>query len=155
MRAAKTQYTKSLGRADRQHRQEELELRKEVDVQTKMVRELEPDKEAGEKWIRELEAGTVVGQRRIHDLEAGATGDEWTRDCEKVWEHLYKAVAKGFHPDKTGGDSNQAKFETFFKVAGDKNDSFNGKGPQSSTEMTAREERDVVAGVECEKREGL
>jgi hypothetical protein len=92
LRAAKTQYTKSLGREDRQHRQEELELRKEVDVQTKMVRELESDKEAGEKWIRELEAGTVVGQRRIRDLEAGATGDEWTRDCEKVWEHLFFCV---------------------------------------------------------------
>jgi hypothetical protein len=84
LRAAKTQYTKSLGREDRQHRQLELELRKEVDVQTKMVRELETDKETGQKRILELEAGAMVGQRRIRELEAGAAGDEWTRECEKV-----------------------------------------------------------------------
>ncbi len=66
--------------------------------------------------------------------------DEWTRECEKVWPALYKAVARGFHPDKTGGD---AELEAFFKVAGDKNDAFNGKGP--SAETTAREERGARA----------
>jgi hypothetical protein len=51
------------------------------------------------------------------------------------------------------GNANQEKFNAFFKVASDKNDTFDGKGRQSAAEMTAREEKEVVAHEEREKRE--
>ncbi len=86
------------------------------------MRELETELGLKKKRIRELEATAGAGQKRIRELEAGAAGDEWTRECEKVWPVLYKAVALCFHPDKTGGD---AELEAFFKVANNKNDAFN------------------------------
>jgi hypothetical protein len=127
LRAVKAQCEQSLVTADRQRRSQEAALRRELDAQTKLVRRLEADKQAAEVMI-------AAGQKRIRELEAGAAGDEWTRMCDDttVWPVLYKAVARGFHPDKTGGD---AELEAFFKVAADKNDAFNGKGKSAAAQQ--------------------
>jgi len=117
LRAVKAQCKQSLENADRQRRSQETALRRELDAQKRLVRGLEADKQAGEVRI-------AAGQKRIRELEAGA-GDEWTRECEKVWPVLHKAVALRFHPDKSAGHADQAKFEAFFKVANNKNAAFN------------------------------
>ncbi len=82
LRAAKAQCDQSLERWDRQRRSQELALRRELEAQTKLVRRLETDKQAGEEYIRALEATAGSGQKRIRELEAGAAGDEWTRMCD-------------------------------------------------------------------------
>ena len=124
---------RALGRADVNSSKETLEIQKELDLQKKMVRELQADKQAGEKRIRELE--TAAGAE---------AGDEWTRECNKVWPRVYQAVAKHFHPDKTVGKPDQKKFEAFFKLANAKNEVFLGKGRQSAAERE-REEKEAVA----------
>ncbi len=113
--------------------------RRELEVEKRLVRRLEADKQAAEERIRALEARAGVGQKRIRELEAGAADDEWTRMCDDktVWPVLYKAVALRFHPDRTGGD---AELQAFFKVAANKNDAFNGKGPESAADKIEREE---------------
>ena len=115
LRAVEAQCKKREARAERQREEQERALRRELDAQKRLVRGLEADKQAAEVRIG-------AGQKRIRELEAGAAGDEWTRECEKVWPALYKAVALKFHPDKAGGD---AELEAFFKVAGNKNDAIN------------------------------
>jgi hypothetical protein len=112
LRAVKAQCEQTLVTAGRQREEQERALRRELEAGKRLVRELEADKQAGEVMI-------AAGQKRIRELEAGGAGDEWTRECEKVWPVLYKAVARVFHPDKTGGDA------AFFKVANNKNDAFN------------------------------
>jgi hypothetical protein len=129
--------------ADTEYDEEMRKLQKELSLKKKMVRELQAANKTGEKRIRELEA---------------AAGDEWTRlwDDKTVWPVLYKAVARGFHPNASAnvGNTNQEKIDAFFIVASDKNNTFNGKGRQSAAEMTAREEEEVVARKEHEaKRE--
>jgi hypothetical protein len=130
LRAVKAQCDQTLECWDRQRRSQEAALRRELDAQTKLVRRLEADKRAGEERIG-------AGQKRIRELEAGAAGDEWTRMCDDktVWPVLYKAVARGFHPDKNAGHADQAKFEAFFKVAADKNDAWNGKGKSAAAQQ--------------------
>ena len=156
LRAVKAQCEQTLERADRQRRSQEAALRRELDAQTKMVRRLEVDKQAGEERI-------VAGQKRIRELEAGAAGDEWTRMCDDttVWPVLYKfIVARGFHPNNSAnaGNADQEKFDAFFKMAQDKNDAFNGKGKsaaakqQKGRRMTA-ELREILEmyGLESEE----
>jgi hypothetical protein len=154
LRAVEAQCKKNLARADRQRREQEVALRRELETEKRLVRGLEADKRASEQRIHALEARAGIGQKRIHELEAGATGDEWTRMCDDktVCPVLYKFIVdRGFHPDKNTGHAEQAKFEAFFKMASDKNDAFTGKGP--SAETTAREERAVAASVERETRD--
>ncbi len=93
----KAQCKETLRAAGRQREEQERALRRELDAQTKLVRRLEADKRAGEERLRALEATAGAGQKRIRELEAGAAGDEWTRECDKVWPVLYKAVAPGLH----------------------------------------------------------
>ena len=101
--------------------------------------------------ILELQTELGLKKKRIRELNAAAeVGDEWTRQCDKVWPRLYQAVAKHFHPDKTVGNKDQDKFVDFFKGASDKNDFFNGKGRQSSDER-AREEAEAVTREERDK----
>jgi hypothetical protein len=118
LRAVKAQCEQRLECWDRQRRSQETALRRELDAQKRLVRGLEADKQTAEVRIG-------AGQKRIHELEAGAAGDEWTRECEKVWPALYKVVARGFHPDKSAGHADQAELEAFFKVANNKNAAFN------------------------------
>jgi len=118
LRAVKAQCEQRLECWERQRRSQETALRRELEAEKRLVRELEADKQAGEVRI-------WAGQKRIRELEAGAAGDEWTRECEKVWPVLHKAVALRFHPDKSAGHADQAKFEAFFKVANNKNAAFN------------------------------
>ena len=134
LRADKQEYSRILQRRATEHDEESDQLRKELDLQKKMVRELQAANKTGEKRIRELETGA---------------GDEWTRECDKVWSLLYKAVAKAFHPDKTGDNEDAAEF---FKLANAKNEVFTGKGRQSAAER-AREEEEAVAREDREKRE--
>jgi len=115
LRAVKAQCEQTLVTAGRQREEQERALRRELEAGKRLVRELEADKQAAEVRI-------AAGKKRIRELEAGAAGDEWTREYEKVWPVLYKAVARGFHPDKTGGG---AELEAFFKVANNKNAAFN------------------------------
>jgi septal ring factor EnvC (AmiA/AmiB activator) len=82
LRAVEAQYKKREARADRQRREQEVALRRELEVEKRLVHGLEADKRASEERIRELEAGAGVGQKRIRELEAGASGDEWTRMCD-------------------------------------------------------------------------
>jgi hypothetical protein len=145
LRAVKAQCKQSLEYADRQRRSQETALRRDLETEKRLVRELEADKQSAEERIRALEAGAGAGQKRIRELEAGASGDEWTRMCddETVWPVLYKfIVARGFHPNNSAnaGNEDQEKFDAFFKMAQDKNDAFNGKGPESAADKIEREE---------------
>jgi hypothetical protein len=117
LRAVKAQCEQRLECWERQREEQERALRRELDAQKRLVRELEADKQAAEVRI-------AAGKKRIRELEAGAGDDEWTRMCDdkRVWPVLYKARALRFHSDRTGGD---AELETFFKVANTKNAAFN------------------------------
>jgi hypothetical protein len=148
LRAAEAQCKQSLARAERQRREQETPLRRELEAEKRLVRGLETELGLKKKQIRELEAGAGAGQKRIRELEAGGAGDEWTRMCDDktVWPVLYKfIVARGFHPNNSAnaGNADQDKFDAFFKMAQDKNDAFNGKGPESAAARTAREEHEL------------
>ena len=98
--------------------------------------------------ILELQKELGLSKRKIRELNAAAeVGDEWTRECDKVWPRLYPAVARAFHPDKTGGNEEAADF---FKKANAKNELLRGKGRQSATDF-AREEKEAVAREAAER----
>ena len=98
--------------------------------------------------ILELQKELGLSKRKIRELNAAAeVGDEWTRECDKVWPRLYPALARAFHPDKTGGNEEAADF---FKKANAKNELLRGKGRQSATDF-AREEKEAVAREAAER----
>jgi hypothetical protein len=83
LRAVKAQCKESLRAADRQRRERETVLRRELEAGKRLVHELETELGLKKKRIRELEATAGAGQKRIRELEAGAgASDEWTRMCD-------------------------------------------------------------------------
>lgn len=143
LRADKEEYSRILRRRDTEHDKESGQLRKELDLQKKMVRELQAANKTGEKRIRELESA------------GGGADDEWTRECNstKVWPRVYQAVGRYFHTDKTSGHEDREKFDEFFKLTNAKNEAITGKGLKSAAEC-AREEKEAVAHEEREKAAG-
>ena len=136
LRADNLEYSRIVQRRHTEHGEESAALRKELDMQKKRVSELETELGLKRKKIRELES-------------AAGGSDEWTRECDKVWRDLYKAVAKGFHPDKTGGKPDTEKLEAFFKVVNAKNEAMTGKEPKSAA-VREHEEAEAVARMRME-----
>ena len=119
LRADNLEYSRIVCRQRTAQGEESAALRKELDIQKKMVFELETELGLKRKKIRELESA------------AGGEGtDEWTRACKSknVWPRMYKPLALVFHPDKNGGD------DAFFKLLTAKNEAFTGKGLKSAEE---------------------
>jgi hypothetical protein len=106
LRAFNLEQKRIIYRRQKEHDEECTQLRKELDLQKKRIRELEA-------------------------ASGAKTVDEWTRQCDKVWPALFKAVAKGFHPDKTDGNEDATEF---FKFANAKNEVYVDKMRQSTTE---------------------
>jgi hypothetical protein len=139
LRADKLDYVRILGRRHEESMKDFTELRKELDLEKKKVRELQADKKACEKRIRELDDTKARDEYSL--------GDQWT--SKEVWPHVFRGLAKAFHPDKTSGHEDKEKLEACFKIVNAKNEVLTGKGVKSAAD-TEREEQSALAR---EKRE--
>lgn len=101
--------------------------------------------------ILELQKELGLKKQKIRELNAAAeVGDEWTRECDKVWTRVYFGLSRAFHPDKTIGHEKKEQFDAFYKHLHDRNEVITGKVPKSAAE-NAREEKEAVAREAAER----